>query len=102
MKRGPEGYVVITEFGPVLVRVNPAARNGLETDMLLLSAASESDRSAAVFETPLRAFAAKMVDIINSAGFDGVNMSGPLREMMEKEKESDEQNRSERGARASQ
>ena len=89
MKRVPEGYVVITEFGPVLVRVNPAARNGLETDLLLLSAASESDRSAAVFETPLRAFAAKMVD-----------MSGPLREIMVKEKASDELNRIERWARA--
>ncbi len=94
-----KNYVVLTEFGNVLVSVNPAAKNGLEADLLELTTASEADRAAADFETPLRAFAAKMVDIINGAGFEGVAMSGTMRDLLVKEKATSELGRIERWAR---
>jgi len=92
-------FVVITEFGNVLVRVNPAAPNGLDSELLQLSAASEDDREQAEFETPLRAFAAKMVDIINGAGFEGVDMSPVMRDLMVREKATSELARIERWSR---
>lgn len=92
-------FVVLTEFGNVLVRVNPAAENGLSADLLELSAASEADRQGAEFETPLRAFAAKMVDIISGAGFEGVNMSATMRDLLVREKATSELARIERWSR---
>ena len=99
MKPVSKKYVVVTEFGSVLVTLNPAAQNGLVNELLQLAAATEEDHKAADFETPLRAFAAKMVDIIEAAGFEGVEMSGMMRDMMVREKATSELGRIERWAR---
>ena len=99
MKPVSKRYVVVTEFGSVLVTLNPAAQNGLANELLQFAAATEEDHQAADFETPLRAFAAKMVDIIEAAGFEGVEMSGTMRDMMVREKATSELGRIERWAR---
>lgn len=99
MKPVNDSYVVVTEFGSVLVTVNPQARNGLENELLQFAAATEEDHRAADFETPLRAFAAKMVDIIEGAGFEGVDVSGKMRDMLVREKATSELGRIERWAR---
>lgn len=100
MKRVSEKFIVVTEYGSVLVTINPEARHGLDNELLLFRAATESDRDTADFETPLRAFAAKMVDIIEAAGFEGVTVSGTMREMLVREKATDELGRIERWAKA--
>ncbi len=93
-----EKYIVVTEFGNVLVTVNPAARHGLENELLQFAPATEADREAATFETPLRAFAVKMVDIIMAVGFEGVDVPESMREMLVREKATDELARIERWA----
>lgn len=94
-----EKFVVVTEFGSVLVTVNPMVQNGLENDLLQFRAASPQDHETADFETPLRAFAAKMVDIIETVGFEGVELSGMMRDMLVREKATSELGRIERWAR---
>lgn len=93
-------FIVVTENGSVLVSVNPAAQNGLDDELLLFSHVSSSDRASAAFETPLRAFAAKMVDIITAVGFEGVPVSGAMRDLLIREKATSELGRIERWARS--
>lgn len=93
-----EKFIVVTEYGSVLVTINPEAENGLENELLQFSEATEADRATADFETPLRAFAAKMVDIIEATGFEGVPVSGTMREMLVREKATSELGRIERWA----
>jgi|SRR5690625_7939466 len=92
-------FIIVTETGSVLVSINPAAQNGLDPALLQFSAASEEDRETAEFETPLRAFSAKMVDIINAAGFEGISVGGTMRDMMVREKAVADLGRIERWAR---
>ncbi len=84
MKRVNEGFIVVTEAGPVLVRVREGNRGGFDPELLELGPVTEADRQAAAFETPLRAFAAKMVDIIEAAGTGGIPES--MTDMMIREK----------------
>ena len=92
-------FIVVTEFGNVLVTVNPEAQNGLDNDLLLFRAPTQSDSDEAAFETPLRAFAVKMVDIIQAVGFEGVSVPESMRDMLVREKATDELARIERWAR---
>lgn len=92
-------FIVVTEYGNVLVSVNPSAANGLDDQLLLFSTVSSEDRASAAFETPLRAFAAKMVDIINGVGFEGTAVSGAMRDLLIREKATSELGRIERWAR---
>ena len=100
MKPVSEKFIVVTEFGSVLVSVNPAAENGLDNELLLLEQVGPAEREQAEFETPLRAFAAKMVDIITQGGFDGGEVSCTMREMLVREKATSELGRIERWSRA--
>ncbi|HEX7004265.1 MAG TPA: hypothetical protein VF168_08765 [Trueperaceae bacterium] len=93
----PQRYLVKTEYGDVVVAVNPECDNALESDLLLLSAPAEGAEFG--METPLRAFGAKMVDIIRSVGTGDFDPGGSMLEMMIKEKATSDLNRIERWAR---
>ena len=94
-----ERFIVVTEYGNVAASVNPEAVNGLESDLLLLDVASEADLEQAAFQTPLRAFAAKMVDLIMAAGFEGVEVPAAVRDMLVRERATEELSRIDRWAR---
>ena len=79
-------YLVKTDYGDVLVTVNEACSNGLEEDLLLLEMATTENSQDITTEVPLRAFSAKMLDIIEIVGTEGVNMSDKMLEMMKQEK----------------
>jgi hypothetical protein len=79
-------YLVKTDHGDVLVTVNEACKNGLEEDLLLLDMATADNSQDINTEVPLRAFSAKMLDIIEIVGTEGVNMSEKMLEMMKQEK----------------
>ena len=92
-------YLVRTDSGDVIVSVRAGA-GGLDDDLIQLQAASTD--AAAEFDmiTPLRAFGAKMVDIIELAGTAGFGGSAALREMLVKEKATQELKRIELFARS--
>ena len=92
-----EKYLVMTDYGDVVVSINPQCSNALENDLLLLSAPDEGEEFR--METPLRAFGAKMVDIIRSVGTGGFDPGGNMLEMMIKEKATSDLGRIERWAR---
>lgn len=92
-----EKYLVKTDYGDVVVGINPRCSNALENDLLLLSAPEEDAHFP--METPLRAFGAKMVDIIRSVGTGGFDPGGKMLEMMIKEKATSDLGRIERWAR---
>ena len=79
-------YLVKTDQGDVLVTVNEACSNGLEEDLLLLEMADAENSQDINTEVPLRAFSAKMLDIIDIVGTEGMNMSDKMLDMMKQEK----------------
>lgn len=90
----PQRFRVLTDAGDVIVTVNQAA-GGLDADLLELEMASGDGLEMA---TPLKAFAAKMVDIIEGKGLVGF-VGGPrMRELMVREKATAELRRIERFA----
>ncbi len=91
-------FLVSTDFGDVVVRVNPAA-GGLDADLLALEPATASNTSAISMVTPLRAFGAKMVDLIEMQGLADVDVSPALRDLLVREKATQELKRIERYAR---
>jgi len=91
-------FLVSTDHGDVVVRVNPAA-GGLDTDLLALEPADAANSSALTMVTPLRAFGAKMVDLIEMQGLGDVDVSPALRELLVREKATQELKRIERYAR---
>lgn len=99
MRAMAEKFIIVTEAGGVLVSVNPEAGNGLDPHLLQLGVPSDADRAEAAFETPLRAFSAKMVDLIKGAGFEGVPVSGQMLDMLIREKAASDLARIERWAR---
>lgn len=92
-------FLVRTDYGEVVVTINPDCTNALENDLLLLSEPSEADKTAFTMETPLRAFGAKVVDIIQTVGTGDFNPGGGMLEMMVKEKATSDLNKIERWAR---
>ena len=91
-------YLVKTDYGDVLVEVNPACDNALEKDLLLLHKPTAENTQDIGMEVPLRAFSAKMVDIIETVGTGEVSASPKLLEMMKEEKATDDLTRIERWA----
>lgn len=79
-------YLVKTDHGDVLVTVNEACQNGLEEDLILLDMATADNSQDINTEVPLRAFSAKMLDIIEIVGTEGMNMSEKMLDMMKQEK----------------
>ena len=93
-----ERYLVVTEFGRVLVRVR-ADRSGLDADLIAVERPDDETLASLSMETPLRAFAAKMVDIVQAHGSGGLPASAAMLEMLVKEKAAEDLTRIERAAR---
>lgn len=93
-----DSFLVRTEHGEVVVRINPECRNALQNDLLLLSVPSEEEKQEFQMLTPLRAFGAKMVDIIQGVGTGDFDPGPRLRDMMIKEKATSDLKRIERWA----
>lgn len=96
MSRPDERYLVVTEHGRVLVVVR-GDRDGLDPD--LIEVRGDADAGDVGLETPLRAFAAKMVDLVQARGEGAAALSPALAAMMIKEKAADDLRRIERAAR---
>jgi predicted PhzF superfamily epimerase YddE/YHI9 len=97
MNRSDEHYLVITEHGRVVVRLR-GDRSGLEADLIEVLRPAEVAVDLAI-ETPLRAFAAKMVDAIEVRAVAPAAWSEGFRAMMVKEKAAEDLSRIERAAR---
>ncbi len=93
-----ERYLVVTEHGRVLVVVR-ADRSGLENDLIDVRRPDQDDLAEVAMETPLRAFAAKMVDIVQARGSGELSVSPGLLDMLIKEKAAEDLSRIERAAR---
>ncbi len=93
-------YLVKTDHGDVLVEVNPTCNNALEKDLLLFHKPTPDNTQDISVEVPLRAFSAKMVDIIEGVGTPNVDASPKLLAMMKEEKATEDLARIERWAKA--
>lgn len=91
-------FVVITEFGPVLVTINPANSGGFDPELLLFGSVNSGEAADVAVEVPLRAFAAKMVEIVEAAGTEGSGMPAGMMQMMISEKATSDLKRIERWA----
>src|SRR5690606_40764536 len=78
-------YLVRTNDGDVVVVVNPHA-GGLDDDLFDLAPATPETTAGIEMTTPLSAFSAKAVDIIELHGTEGFGGSAALREMLVREK----------------
>ncbi len=96
-ERRDERFVVVTEYGRVLVTVR-GDRAGLDADLLDVTLPSDDDLDDVPLETPLRAFAAKMVELVQVRGGGDARISGTLFDMLVKEKASEDLSRIERAA----
>ncbi len=90
-------FLVTTDHGQVLVRI-PEDRAGLDPDLLILEAPTADNAGDLEATVPLRAFGAKMVELVEAQGGD---MPGGerMRRMMVQEKAASDLNRIERWAR---
>lgn len=96
MSRPDERYLVVTEHGRVVVVVR-GDRSGLDADLIDVVAAD--DAGDLTMETPLRAFAGKMVDLVQARGSGDVPLSPAMLAMMVREKAAEDLARIERAAR---
>ena len=99
MSRPDERFLVVTDHGSVLVVVR-GDKGALEPDLLDVRRHDDAAAEGVVLETPLRAFAAKMVDLLVARGTDALPMSPAMRDLMIKEKAAEDLRRIERAARA--
>ena len=99
MSRPDERFLVVTDYGRVLVVVR-GDKGALEPDLLDVRRHDDAAAEGVALETPLRAFAAKMVDLLVARGTDALPMSPAMRDMMLKEKAAEDLRRIERAARA--
>lgn len=90
-------YLVRTDFGDVVVGVNPDA-SGFDADLIEVTTVEPDELDSFDMTTPLRAFGAKMVDIIELQGTAEFSGSEAMREMMVREKATAELKRIERFA----
>jgi hypothetical protein len=92
-----ERFLVVTEHGRVLVIVR-GDKDGLDPD--LIEVVGDADAADVRLETPLRAFAAKMVDLVQArGGGGGAPLSPAMAALMIKEKAAEDLKRIERAAR---
>lgn len=96
MSRPDERYRVLTEHGPVCVVVR-GDRAGLDPDLIDVRPADAAADVAV--ETPLRAFAAKMVELVSSRGAGDTPLSAAMLALLVKEKAAEDLARIERAAR---
>lgn len=99
MTRDDERFLVVTEHGRVLVVVR-GDRDALASDLLDVRPGDDPAAADVALETPLRAFAAKMVDLLVARGAETVPLSPTMRTLMLKEKASEDLRRIERAARS--
>jgi len=93
----PRRYLVKTRYGDVVVNVNPAA-GGLDDDLFGFEAPTAQSAAGIDMVTPLSAFGAKVVDLIELHGTGKFAGSASLREMLVREKATAELRRIERFA----
>jgi hypothetical protein len=98
VSRPDERYLVVTEHGRVLVVVR-GDRDGLDPDLIEVRGDADAAAADVGLETPLRAFAAKMVDLVQARGEGAAALSPALAAMMIKEKAAEDLRRIERAAR---
>jgi hypothetical protein len=91
-------FLVTTDDGDVVVTLN-ADVDGLDPGLLSLAMADEATASELPMATPLRAFAAKMVDLIEGRGVGAFAGGERMREMLVREKATADLRRIERFAR---
>jgi hypothetical protein len=91
-----ERFLVVTEHGRVLVVVR-GDKDGLDPD--LIEVLGDADTDDVRLETPLRAFAAKMVDLVQARGEGAAALSPAMASIMVKEKAAEDLRRIERAAR---
>jgi hypothetical protein len=96
VSRPDERFLVVTEHGRVLVVVR-GDKDGLDPD--LIEVAGDADAADVRLETPLRAFAAKMVDLVQARGEGAAALSPAMASIMIKEKAAEDLRRIERAAR---
>lgn len=93
----PRRYLVQTSHADVVVVVNPDA-GGLDDDLFSFEAATPDNVAELTMTTPLTAFSAKVVDVIELHGTEEFGGSDKLLEMLVKEKATYELRRLERFA----
>jgi hypothetical protein len=93
-------YLISTEHGEVLAELDETLRNALDGPLFTLSRPTPEARRDAPFEVPLRAFSAKMIDIIEGIGVGDFKADSKVIELLKKEKATDELARIERWAKA--
>jgi hypothetical protein len=98
MPDNPRRFLVTTDDGDVVVTVNDDA-DGLDPALLSLTMADEAAARELPVATPLRAFAAKMVDLIEAQGMGAFAGGERMREMLVREKATADLRRIERYAR---
>jgi hypothetical protein len=94
-----ERYLVVTEHGRVVVVVR-GDRSGLDADLIEVRPATPGETEGISMETPLRAFASKMVDLVVARGPGDLEVSDTMLTMLVKEKAAEDLKRIERAARA--
>lgn len=99
MSRPDERFLVVTDHGRVLVVVR-GDKAALDADLLDVRRDDAPEAADVAIETPLRAFAAKMVDLLLARGTDDLPMSASMRDLMVKEKAAEDLRRIERAARS--
>ena len=98
MPAAPRRFLVTTDFGDVVVDVNDGV-DGMDPGLLSFAMADEASAVELPVATPLRAFAAKMVDLIEAQGLGAFSGGARMREMLVREKATSELKRIERFAR---
>jgi len=93
-------FLIATEHGEVLAELDETERNVLDGPLFKLSRPTAETREGAPFEVPLRAFSAKMVDLIEGIGTGDFKAEPKLVELLKMEKATEELNRIERWAAA--
>ncbi len=91
-------YLVTTDHGNVIVDINPECKNALDADLLSFQRPTDEILKELDLEVPLRAFGAKMVEIVEMVGTGEFSASATMLEMMKQEKATSELKRIERWA----
>ena len=91
-------YLIKTDYGDVLAELDETPRNVLDGPIFSLSLPDEGARDEAPFEVPLRAFSAKMVDVIEIIGTGDFRAEPKVLELLKREKATEELTRIERWA----
>ncbi len=95
----PRRYLIKTDYGDVLAELDETPRNVLDGPVFRLSRPDAAARDDAPFEVPLRAFSAKMVDVIEIVGTGDFRAEPKMLELLKREKATEELTRIERWAR---